>query len=446
MKMSLTLCRLLFVTAALIFAAQSARAQAGVPYVAEEVTVKRNGYALAGTLLLSRDARRPAPAVVMITGSGQQTRDSDIQMPGLEGYKPFKQIAEHLAGLGIAVLRVDDRGVGGSTGRETLAGATTSSFADDTRAQVAFLRAHRGIDPNRIALVGHSEGGSIALMVAASDPRVRSVVLMAAMGRTGREVNLEQQEYALSQMPGITEERKVQLREQQRQTLRAVVEGEDVSGLPPNLRPILPWFKEFLTYDPLPLIRRLKQPVLILQGGLDRQITPEHAVLLERAARGAGNGDVSSRVFPRLNHLFLPARTGAWSEYSALGTTSLETDLLEALGDWLLDRFQSAGERLSEVPAGSRPSACSTRCSGCWRAASSPLSCQPRAYWRTGGHPPAVRRTLRAHPCELRAAVGERVGTYLRPVCEAIRGAQRKERGRRGCRGGASIICRRLIT
>src|SRR5262249_25768856 len=145
---------------------------------AEEVTIATGGYKLAGTLLLPRCAARPMPAAIMITGSGQQTRDSNIPIPGLEGYRPFKQIAERLASGCIAVLRVDDRGVGGSTGRETLQSATTSSFADDTRAQIAYLRGRHDIDPERIALIGHSEGGAIALMIGASDPRIRAVVLM----------------------------------------------------------------------------------------------------------------------------------------------------------------------------------------------------------------------------------------------------------------------------
>ncbi|HLL75042.1 MAG TPA: alpha/beta fold hydrolase [Pyrinomonadaceae bacterium] len=339
--------RFLLLCASLTFLSPALRAQEGGPFAAEEVAIKTNGYTLAGTLLLPRKAPLPAPAVVMITGSGQQTRDSQIPMPGLEGYRPFKQIAEHLAARGIAVLRVDDRGVGGSTGKETLESATTSGFADDTRAQIAFLRGRREIDPDRIALVGHSEGGSIALMVASSDPRVRCVVLMGAMGKTGLEVNLEQQEYALSQAPGFTEERKAQLREQQRQILRAVVEGGDVSAMPADFRRFLPWFKEFLTFDPLPLVRRLQQPVLILQGGLDRQITPEHASLLERAARGGGNRDVQSRVFPRLNHLFLLAETGAWSEYSSLVTTSLSDDVLDTLGGWLTPRLQRGKKKLN---------------------------------------------------------------------------------------------------
>ena len=301
----------------------------------EEVVIRLKGYQLAGTLSLPRTARRRVPAVILITGSGQQTRDEAIPIPGLENYRPFRQIAQHLAARGIAVLRVDDRGMGGSTGRETLAAATTSSYADDVRAELAYLRGRREIDPNRVALVGHSEGGSIAMMIAASDARIRAVALMAAMGKTGREVNLAQQEEALAQATNLTEARRDELRAEQRRILQTVIEGGDASQLPPQARAYLPWFKEFLTFDPLAVMRRMRQPVLILQGALDRQVTADQAPLLERAAREAGNRDVTVRVFPGLNHLFLPARTGAWSEYSTLTTTALSTELLDALGTWL---------------------------------------------------------------------------------------------------------------
>ncbi|HYJ45014.1 MAG TPA: alpha/beta hydrolase, partial [Pyrinomonadaceae bacterium] len=124
-------------------------APAGAPFTAEEVTVSAKDFKLAGTLLLPKSGARPFPAVITITGSGQQTRDEPIPIPGLEKYRPMRQIAEALASRGIAVLRVDDRGTGKSGGRETLLKATTSSFADDVRAEVAYLRSRPEIDPAR---------------------------------------------------------------------------------------------------------------------------------------------------------------------------------------------------------------------------------------------------------------------------------------------------------
>lgn len=324
--------------------APAALAQGGrqtFAFDAEEVSLRTNGYVLAGTLLLPRGARRPVPAVVTITGSGPQTRDGAVPMPGLEAYKPFKQLAEELAGRGLAVLRVDDRGFGASTGRETLAAATTSTLAEDTRAQVAYLRTRREIDPARIALVGHSEGGAIATLVAAADPRVRAVVLMAAMGKTGREVNLAQQEAALAELPNLSGEQKEALRARQREILHTIIEGGDMSKLPPEAR--LPWFREFLTFDPLAAVARVRQPLLILQGELDRQVLADHAALLERAARAADNRDVTVKVFRGLNHLFLPAKTGSFNEYAKLETYALGRDVLDAVGDWLVSH--TAGGR-----------------------------------------------------------------------------------------------------
>src|SRR5262249_29694297 len=203
-------------------------APAGAPFTAEEVTVQAKGFTLAGTLLLPKTTRRPLPAVIMITGSAQQTRDDPIPLPGLKEYKPFRQIAESLAAAGIAVLRVDDRGVGGSTGRDTLAQATTSSFADDTRAQVAYLRTRSEIDPARIALVGHSEGGIIGPMVAASDPRIAAIVLMAGPARRGYEITMSQVKAALDGLK-MTEEEKNQKIAEQRQVMDTVINGGDTS-------------------------------------------------------------------------------------------------------------------------------------------------------------------------------------------------------------------------
>src|SRR5437763_7407135 len=161
-------------------------------FTAEEVTVPAKGYTLAATLLLPKNAKRPLPAIITITGTGQETRDEPVPIPGLEKYRPMRQIAESLASRGIAVLRVDDRGVGGSGGRDTLMTATTSSFAEDVRAEVAYLRTRSDIDRKRIALAGHSEGGMIAPMVAASDPEIAAIVLMAGDGKRGDLISMDQ--------------------------------------------------------------------------------------------------------------------------------------------------------------------------------------------------------------------------------------------------------------
>ncbi|HEX3557671.1 MAG TPA: alpha/beta fold hydrolase [Pyrinomonadaceae bacterium] len=311
----------------------------GASFNAEEVTVPLKSYTLAGTLLLPKACGGPCPAIVLITGSGLQTRDEPVPIQGLEKYRPFRQVAETLASHGIAVLRVDDRGVGGSTGKETLAAVTTSGFADDTRAEVAYLRTRREIDPSRIALVGHSEGGSIAPMVAATDPRIAAIVLLAGPGKSGSEISLYQLQQVLEGQPGMTQEEREKKLSEQRELIRAVQTGGDLSKYPEQVK--LPWMREFFTYDPIPTIRRVRQPILILQGAIDRQITAEQAGLLEQAARSAGNRDVTVRIFPGLNHLFLPAQTGAVSEYASLQTTSVPDDVLRVLTEWLRERLRA---------------------------------------------------------------------------------------------------------
>jgi dienelactone hydrolase len=308
------------------------------PFTAEEVTVQAKGFTLAGTLLLPKTGHRPFPAVIMITGSGQQTRDEPIPLPGLDKYRPFRQIAESLASKGIAVLRVDDRGIGGSTGRDTLLQATTASFADDTRAQVAYLRTRADINPDKIALVGHSEGGAIAPMVASTDPRIAAIALMAGPAIRGDEISMSQVKAALAEQKGMSDEDKKKKIAEQREVMDAVINGGDISKYPDQVK--LPWIKFFWGYDPLPTIRKVRAPILILQGELDQQITADQAPMLEKAAREGGNKDVTVRVFPKLNHLFLPSTTGAFSEYSSLSVTSLGDDLLRTLTDWMQQRLK----------------------------------------------------------------------------------------------------------
>lgn len=307
-------------------------------YDEEEVTIPAKGYTLAGTLLLPKNRKGKVPAVLTITGSGQQTRDSPVPFPGLEKYGIMREIAEALAARGVAVLRVDDRGVGKSGGLETLANVTTSGFADDARAEVAFLRSRSEIDPKRIALVGHSEGGSIAPMLAASDPQIAAIVLLAGAGKRGDEISREQLAEALERNQTLTAEQKNAERAKQEEIMRAVQTGADLSKYPAQAS--LPWIKEFWTYDPLVTIRKVRQPLLILQGALDRQITAEQADILERAAREAGNKNVTKQVFPTLNHLFLPAKTGALDEYSKLETSTIPDDVIKVLGDWLVNTLK----------------------------------------------------------------------------------------------------------
>jgi dipeptidyl aminopeptidase/acylaminoacyl peptidase len=304
----------------------------GATFTAEEVTIPVATYSLAGTLLVPRDGTRH-PAAVLITGSGLQTRDQRIALPGLEQYAPFRQIAERLASNGIAVLRVDDRGIGGSTGRETLENATTTSLAEDTRAQIAWLRGRKEIDQQRIVVIGHSEGASIAAMIGASDSKLAAVVMMAGVAKRGAEVSIEQQEDMLRSDSTMSEAVKQTMREKQKEAVQTVLAGGDLPGQKANA-----WIREYFTYDPLPTARKVKQPLLILQGERDRQVDQSHARILGAAVRDAGNKEVTVKLFPTLNHLFLPSTTGSFNEYSHLTTTKVPDDVLDTLTDWVKAR------------------------------------------------------------------------------------------------------------
>jgi dienelactone hydrolase len=228
----------------------------GASFTAEEVNVEAKGFTLAGTLLLPKEGKRPFPAVITVTGSGQQTRDEYLPIPGLENYRPFRQIAEALAARQIAVLRVDDRGVGKSKGRDTLAGSTSADFADDVRAQIEYLRKRGDIDPSRIALVGHSEGGMIAPMVAASDPTLAAIVLLAGTAKRGDMIIEYQLNQALERDAMMTDEARAKARDENRKILRKLTEGGEGPEAPEFLRGA--WMKYFLTYDPLPTIRKVR--------------------------------------------------------------------------------------------------------------------------------------------------------------------------------------------
>lgn len=307
-------------------------APADAPYTAEEVTITTpKGLKLTGTLTLPK-ARpaRGAPAVVTITGSGTEERDESI--PGVNGYRPFRQVADTLGRRGIAVLRLDDRGAGGSDmGPSGAQGPTSADFADDIRAGLAYLRTRADIDSDRLGLVGHSEGGMIAPMVAATDPKLRVVVLMAGPAQTGRTILKYQNEYAVDSMLKLTGAKRDSV-------LR------DAVGKLDSAAKTTPWIQFFLDYDPIATAKRVKQPVLILQGATDRQVTPEQAPALAAAFRAGGNRDVTMRVFPSTDHLFLADVAGNPSGYASLPSKNLRPDVLGAIADWLVARLVSEGK------------------------------------------------------------------------------------------------------
>ncbi len=300
----------------------------GAPYTAEDVRIQvgagDSAFELAGTLTLPTAGEPPYAAVITISGSGLQNRDEEI-CPLVVGYRPFRQIAERLAEEGIAVLRVDDRMVGGSGGDAT--DATTFDFAEDVREEIAWLRERPEIDPNRIALVGHSEGAVIAPMVVNYDPTVAVIVLMAGTAKTGLEVLKYQVTYPILTADGLSDEKKAELAEQAIQQLETTP-GQNA------------WLRYFRAYDPLPAAREVSQPVLILQGELDRQVTADQAGMLATALREGGNDDVEVEVYEGLNHLFLVSKMdGAPAEYMTLEDVDVPDYVLDRMATWLAARL-----------------------------------------------------------------------------------------------------------
>lgn len=290
----------------------------GAPYTAEEVSVPTPaGHRLAGTLTLPAPRGARVPAVVTITGSGHQDRDEFIPVAG--GYRLFRQVADTLSRRGIAVLRLDDRGIGGSGGDPL---GTTADFADDIRAAVAWLRGRPEVDPARIALVGHSEGGTIAPMVAADDPKLAAIALLAGTGYTGRRIIDFQLENGIRGTPTLTPA-------QQDSAIAATRASFDSTAARGN------WMRFFLSHDPVPTIRRVRQPVLILQGATDQQVRPEEARLLDRALREAGNRRVTLRILPDRNHFFLRDPVGHPRGYADLRDPRVDAEVLGILADWL---------------------------------------------------------------------------------------------------------------
>lgn len=296
----------------------------GAPYTAEEVVVRTPaGIKLTGTLTLP--TMRPSgrvPAIVTITGSGPEDRDEASVKLG--DYRPFREIADTLGRRGIAVLRLDDRGVNGSD--LGLQSVTSADFADDIRAGVAYLRTRAEIDGARVGLVGHSEGGIIAPMVAESDPRLRAIVLMAGSASTGRDILRAQQVYAVDTMYKITGP----ARDAALAQSRAATDSLATSS---------PWMAWFLSYDPTTAARRVKTPTLILQGETDHQVPASEAAKLAAALRAGGNSSVTVRLFPETNHLFVADKIGGFS-YENLPSLRVRKEVLGAIADWLTTQFR----------------------------------------------------------------------------------------------------------
>jgi uncharacterized protein len=332
------------------------------PYRAEEVTVESvPGVRLAGTLTLPQGAG-PHPAVLLVSGSGAQDRDETLM-----GHKPFLVLADHLSRSGIAVLRLDDRGTGRSTG--SFGAATSEDFARDAAAAVRWLRARPEVADDRVGIIGHSEGGMIAPMVAAQSGDVAFIVLLAGPGIPAPEL-MVMQGALISRAGGDPEPEIARTSALQREMFAAIAQTADSAALHARLtelargyqasltpeeraRPdasdatltaavnamVSPWYRWFLRYDPASTLRGVRVPVLALNGSLDLQVpADENLAGIQQALRAAGNRDVTVEKLPGLNHLFQTARTGAPAEYAEIEET-MSPAVLQRVTAWILERF-----------------------------------------------------------------------------------------------------------
>jgi uncharacterized protein len=317
------------------------------PYREEELTYdnKVQNVTLAATFTIP-PGKGPFPAVVLITGSGPQDRDESLM-----GHKPFLILSDYLTRHGIAVLRADDRGTGKSTG--DFEGATTADFATDSEAGVAYLKTRSEVDLHKIGLIGHSEGGVIAPMIAARNHDVAFIIMMAGTGVPGDQVLVAQSE-AIEIASGndptaaaknaAKEKDMLMLVETEKdpallaQKIRAKMEGdvpEALIGLQTK-QLTSAWFRYFLTYDPATSLRKVKCPVLVLDGSLDKQVLPsQNLPAIRKALEEAGNQHAEIDELPGLNHLFQTAKTGAPAEYAQIEET-MSPVVLEKISTWIL--------------------------------------------------------------------------------------------------------------
>lgn len=340
-----------------------------LPYIEEEITFSNDGNTLAGTFSYPKENNSGLPgfpAVILITGSGPQTRDEEVA-----GFKVFAAIADYLNRNGIAVLRYDDRGIGGSTG-SSVDQSTTMDFAGDVVAAVNYLKS-RG-DVHTIGLLGHSEGGIVAPIAAVQSPNVQFIILMAGTGVKGIDIIKEQSKLIMQADKATKEEvdgylkmidavyeaikNNKPLDDIKQEIKQSIIDNFD--DLPKEQKKNIknvnqyandvaemtiaqfssPWMRYFLTYDPAPMLESVKCPVLVLFGGKDLQVPAKQneKPVTDALTRG-GNMEFSVEVYPTANHLFQEAVTGSPSEYTTL-KKEFVPGFLERITKWIQVRSQ----------------------------------------------------------------------------------------------------------
>jgi pimeloyl-ACP methyl ester carboxylesterase len=308
----------------------------------EQVSVPANGFSLAATIsrplmppeTVPAAGRKPAavrlPAVVLVSGSTPTDRDEFVA-----GIPIFAQLANAMADAGFLVVRYDERGAGQSGGRQE--SATLEEFAADARAVVTFLSKRRDVDPKRIALVGYGEGGWIALLVGAQDQKVAAIGLIATPSASGTELVLEQQRQFFAQGGSARAPQEAAV-EEQKKILDAVITGKGWENITLDVRRRVDTalYRSFLLFDPSKTLARVRQPLLVAQPSLDREVPAHHGGQLAQLARTRPRAKTTDFVeLPGLNHLLAPATTGDLAEYSTLTQRNISPAATLELTAWL---------------------------------------------------------------------------------------------------------------
>jgi len=333
-------------------------------YNSEEVKFAntQDNITLAGTLTFPK-AGGPFPAVILISGSGPQNRNEELM-----GHKPFLVLSDHLTKNRIAVLRFDDRGTAESTGDHKT--ATSVDFAKDVKSALNYLKTRKEINQNKIGLVGHSEGGIIAPMVAAESKDVNFIVLLAGTGIRGDQLLLLQQEL-IGKASGKSEAELQKAKifnkgifdfilendpKQDSDTslagyIRQALKDNPDSGRPAGMSEddyvkllvnsiSSPWMNYFIKYNPAPVLEKVKCPVLAINGEKDLQVPPKvNLEAIQKALEKGGNKKVTIKTLPNLNHLFQDCKTGSPAEYAAIEQTFSPAALNE-ISDWIISQVK----------------------------------------------------------------------------------------------------------
>jgi uncharacterized protein len=303
----------------------------------ERVSIPSNGFSLAGTISKPASATGKLPAVVLVGASGPTDRD------GLAfGVPILGEIAGALADAGFLVVRYDKRGIGQSGGRAESAGVM--DYVEDVRATIKMLERRKDVDLKRIGVVGHSEGGTVALVATGKDKRIAAVAVLGAPGVTGADIVLAQQRRLLNRST-LSAEEKQQKVDAQKRIHDAVISGKGLELLAPDVRRAVDnaEYQSLLVADPAKIVAEVRQPLLIVQGELDTQVEPSNADRLEALARTRKNAKLVEVVkLPGVNHLLVPAATGEVDEYPTLKDKHVSPAVTQAIVTWLKKTLSAA--------------------------------------------------------------------------------------------------------